>query len=151
MTVRDLWSMQVRLYTGRIIRGALQGARLILKAYPQPIPGSYQTQQMQAMVANELRAHVRLQAPTAPCNSDFLSFLIGGFEVRDGASKGEQWLAFENRGINTAAQYADAASKAFVAGQAVGEGEFWDRFDPQRPLTRRRLFVTKVWQLCQTP
>jgi hypothetical protein len=99
---------------------------------------------MEAMATNELVAHYRVQAPCVPSDSRFLAYLLGALEVERGASKGEQWLLFENRGIQSAAQYADAASKAFAAGRAVGEGEFWDKFEPSRPLRRRKLFITKV-------
>lgn len=46
----------------------------------------------------------------------------------------------------TADQYARMASEAFAAGRAVGDGEFWDRLDPKRPLARRRLAVLRVWR-----
>jgi hypothetical protein len=96
------------------------------------------------MAANELRAHLSLQPPTVRQECSCLLPLLGGLVVQGGASKGEQWLLFENRGIVSAAQYAAAAAEASAAGKAVGDGEFWDRFDAERPLRRRRVFVTKV-------
>ena len=96
------------------------------------------------MAANEERAHRRLQEPFVPRDSPFVSLLMGTLVVTRGASKGERWLLFENRGIQSAAQYAGAAAAAFAAGTSLGEGEFWDRFDARRPLRRRRLFVVKV-------
>lgn len=96
------------------------------------------------MAANELRAHASLQPPNVPQECGCLLPLLGGLVVEGGASKGEQWLVFENRGVVSAAQYAAAAAEAYAARAAVGEGEFWDRFDAARPLRRRRVFVTKV-------
>ena len=54
-----------------------------------------------------------------------------------------QWLVFRNSGLVTAEQYALRAADAGAQGKALGEGEFWDRFDNQRPLQRRRIFVLK--------
>lgn len=54
-----------------------------------------------------------------------------------------QWLVFRNDGLYTAEGYSTRAAKAGAEGRALGEGEFWDRFDPQRPLQRRKVFVIK--------
>ena len=44
----------------------------------------------------------------------------------------------------TAARYAQLGSEATGEGRAVGEQEFWDRFDPELALERRRRFVVKL-------
>ncbi len=54
-----------------------------------------------------------------------------------------QWLVFRNDGLVTAEQYAMRAAVAGAKGEALGEGEFWDRFDKTRPLQRRKIFVLK--------
>ena len=54
-----------------------------------------------------------------------------------------QWLVFRNSGLVSAEQYALKAADAGAEGKALGEGEFWDRFDSQRPLQRRKVFVLK--------
>jgi hypothetical protein len=100
--------------------------------------------QTDAMAANELRAHARLQPPAVPAESNRLLKLLGGLVVQQGASRGEQWLLFRNQGIQSAAQYASLAAEAFARGKAVGEGEFFDRWDKARPLKQRRVFVKKV-------
>ncbi|KAJ7563759.1 hypothetical protein O6H91_03G125100 [Diphasiastrum complanatum] len=55
-----------------------------------------------------------------------------------------QWLVFRDDGRITAANYAKAASEATAEGRAVGEWDFWDQFDPSRPIQRRRVFITKL-------
>lgn len=55
-----------------------------------------------------------------------------------------QWLVFRDDGRKTAADYANMAAEATTEGRAVGEWEFWDRFDKSRPIQRRRIFVTKL-------
>lgn len=55
-----------------------------------------------------------------------------------------QWLVFRDDGRRTAADYAKAASEATAKNEAVGQWDFWDRFDPSRPIQRRRYFVIKL-------
>ncbi len=55
-----------------------------------------------------------------------------------------QWLVFGDDGRITAADYAKEAAQATAEGRAVGEWEFWDRFDKSRPIQRRRHFITKL-------
>jgi hypothetical protein len=55
-----------------------------------------------------------------------------------------QWLVFRDDGRITAADYAKEAAQATAEGRALGEWEFWDRFDKSRPIQRRRLFITKL-------
>jgi hypothetical protein len=131
---------KVRLYSGRIARGRLQGARVLLKAYPPP----YAQSDVDALAANELRAHARLQPPEVKEEGQYVAKLLGGLTVSNGASKGEQWLLFRNDGIITAAEYAARAAQATQKGQTVGEGEFWDRFNTRAPLKRRKIFIMKV-------
>lgn len=58
--------------------------------------------------------------------------------------KSSRRLTCRNDGVYTAEQYARAAAEAFEQSVAVGEGEFWDRFSPERPLERRRLMVLRI-------
>ncbi len=51
---------------------------------------------------------------------------------------------FRDDGRITAADYAKEAAQATAEGRALGEWEFWDRFDKSRPIQRRRLFITKL-------
>ncbi len=55
-----------------------------------------------------------------------------------------QWLVFRDDGRITAADYAKEAAQVTAEGRAVGEWEFWDRFDKSRPIQRRRHFITKL-------
>lgn len=132
----------VRLYAGRVTRGQLQGARVVLKAYPQAVGAA--GAEADRMASNELRAHAALQPPSVREESEYMNKLLGGIVVRGGASAGEQWLVFRNDGIVTAAEYAGRAAQAGAAGEAVGEQEFWDRFDTARPLQRRKVFLIKI-------
>ena len=55
-----------------------------------------------------------------------------------------QWLVLRDDGTITAAAYAKLAAAATDAGAAVGEWEFFDRFDRQRPLERRQRFLVRL-------
>ncbi len=55
-----------------------------------------------------------------------------------------QWLACQDDGRITAADYAKEAAQATAEGRAVGEWEFWDCFDKSRPIQRHRHFITKL-------
>jgi hypothetical protein len=57
-----------------------------------------------------------------------------------------QWLVFWDDGRITAAHYAKEAAQATAEGRAVGEWQFWDRFDKSRPIQRRQHFITKLLQ-----
>jgi len=132
-----------RLYTGRITIGPSANARVILKAYPARALG---TQAADAMSYNEFTTHAALQPPAVPEEevSPYLPKLLGGFVSNEGLSKGEQWLVFRNDGTTSAAAYATEAAAASAEGEAVGEGEFWDRMDERRPLARRGTFIKVV-------
>lgn len=151
--VVDQDELQVRLYSGRIVRGALSGARIILKAYPPPAlaasiaaASSAATPPLDVagLADNEVRAQLRLQEPAVSAESDNLAKLLGTLTVESGAAKGERWLLFHNAGATSAAEYAQRAAQATVDGTAVGEGEFWDKFDSAGPLKRRKIFLVKV-------
>ena len=55
-----------------------------------------------------------------------------------------QWLVFRDDGRLTAANYAKSASEATTEGRAVGEWEFWDRFDRNQPIKRRQIFIIRL-------
>ena len=55
-----------------------------------------------------------------------------------------QWLVFRNDGTITAAAYAQEAAVATLAGRAVGQPNFFDRLDRNKPLARRRAFVVRI-------
>eukprot|EP00892_Ulva_mutabilis_P009344 jgi/Ulvmu1/6782/UM030_0120.1 len=151
--------LEVRLYSGRVVRGALSGARIILKAYPPPALAASIAAAAAASAAdgaaappldvarladNEVRAQLRLQEPAVAAESDHVAKLLGTLTVAEGAAKGERWLLFHNAGATSAAEYAERAAQATVDGKAVGEGEFWDQFDGGAPLKRRKLFIVKL-------
>lgn len=96
------------------------------------------------MAANELATHGRLQPPTVGRESPYVNKLLGGMVLSQGASAGEQWLLFRNDGVATAADYCQVAAAAGAKGEALGEGEFWDKWDAARPLQRRKVFILKV-------
>lgn len=51
---------------------------------------------------------------------------------------------FRDDGQFTAADYAKAASTATTEGRAVGDWEFLDLFDFNRPISRRYIFIIKL-------
>jgi len=66
----------VRIYGGRIVRGELSGARIVLKAYPPPAlaaaiaaSDSDAALDVAALADNEMRAHLRLQVHPPPAPS----------------------------------------------------------------------------------
>ncbi|CAM6066119.1 unnamed protein product [Sphagnum tenellum] len=130
-------SVQTRLYSGRIRSGDRMGTRVLLKAYPAMTTRGTDAD---VMAANELRSHVILQDASQGECSENIIYLYGGFQTR----AGEQWLVFRDDGRITAADYAKEAAQATAEGRAVGEWEFWDRFDKSRPIQRRRHFITKL-------
>ena len=115
-----------------------------LRSVAQAALAPGQGRQTDAMAANELRAHARLQPPAVSRESNRMLKLMGGLVAEKGANKGEQWLLFRNQGIASAANYAGLAAQATQKQEAVGEGEFLDRWDRGRPLKQRKLFVLKV-------
>eukprot|EP00250_Pteridium_aquilinum_P022724 c25611_g1_i1 orf=142-1485(+) len=139
--------VQVRLYAGRFSRGPRRGTRVVLKAYPGRSTGSVEAD---AMAANELATHAILQEPS---EEDLMSLeisedgicpnvtkLLGGFQTQTG----EQWLVFRDDGQATAADYAKAASIATAERCAVGDWEFLDYLDSNRPIKRRYIFIIKL-------
>ncbi|CAK9213847.1 unnamed protein product, partial [Sphagnum jensenii] len=130
-------SVQTRLYSGRIRSGDRMGTRVLLKAYPAMTTRGTDAD---VMATNELRSHVILQDASQGECSENIIYLYGGFQTR----VGEQWLVFRDDGRITAADYAKEAAQATAEGRAIGEWEFWDRFDKSRPIQRRRHFITKL-------
>jgi hypothetical protein len=55
-----------------------------------------------------------------------------------------QWLVFRNDGSIAASSYAAEAAEATRLGQAVGQWDFFDSWQPGRSLQRRRVFVTQI-------
>ncbi|KAH7424410.1 hypothetical protein KP509_11G007400 [Ceratopteris richardii] len=128
--------VQVRVYTGRFIRGPRSGTRVLLKAYPGRNAGSVEAD---AMAANELATHAVLQEASKEF-CPHIALLLGGFQTLTG----EQWLVFQDRGQLTAADYAKAAGLATTDRRAVGNWEFLDYLDYSRPIQRRRIFIIKM-------
>lgn len=91
------------------------------------------------MAANELNAHACLQSdPKSICQN--LQILLGGFETKTG----EQWLAFRNDGVYSAADYAKVASESMTKDLAGGGQKLWNPFDRDLKLKRRNFFVIKL-------
>eukprot|EP00191_Tetraselmis_sp_GSL018_P024113 CAMPEP_0177623594 /NCGR_PEP_ID=MMETSP0419_2-20121207/28987_1 /TAXON_ID=582737 /ORGANISM="Tetraselmis sp., Strain GSL018" /LENGTH=402 /DNA_ID=CAMNT_0019124159 /DNA_START=168 /DNA_END=1378 /DNA_ORIENTATION=+ len=109
------------LWKGRIARGELGGTRVILKAYPARTEGM-DGFTADTLAANELATHAALQPPSVPQDAQ---------------------LVFRNDGLASAESYCAKATQASADGRAVGEGEFWDRFDASRPIRRRKIFILK--------
>lgn len=125
-----------RLYEGRVAQGPLRGTRVIFKVYPGQRAGGIEADMM---AANELNAHVFLQGdPEDICQN--IQILLGGFETKTG----EQWLAFRNNGQYSAADYAKAKSEAISKDRALGEPKFWNPFEWEQKIKRRRIFVVKL-------
>jgi len=130
------------LWKGRIARGELGGTRVILKAYPARTEGM-DGFTADTLAANELATHAALQPPSVPQECPQLAKLLGGFVSGLGGTVTEQWLVFRNDGLASAESYCAKATQASADGRAVGEGEFWDRFDASRPIRRRKIFILK--------
>ncbi|KAK9732444.1 hypothetical protein RND81_04G000700 [Saponaria officinalis] len=128
-------TVTVKLYKGRIIQGQLRGTSVLFKVYPgQRAAGP----EADLMASNELSTHAFLQSTSTPrCHN--LLLLVGAFET----NTGEQWLAFRNDGTYTAADYAKFASDKLQSPQSQS---FWNPFDLDQMLKRRRYFVTKMLQ-----
>lgn len=57
-----------------------------------------------------------------------------------------QWLAFRNDGIYSAADYAKVSSQRMSRVSDRGDQKFWNPFEKDQTLKRRRYFVTKLLQ-----
>lgn len=55
-----------------------------------------------------------------------------------------QWLAFRDDGKYSAADYAKVMSETISKNLAKGEQKFWNPFDQEQKLKRRRFFVIKL-------
>ncbi|ONK71742.1 uncharacterized protein A4U43_C04F11900 [Asparagus officinalis] len=127
--------VKIRLYEGRVVQGPLIGTRIIFKVYPGQRAGGAEADMM---AANELNAHASLQSDSKNICQN-LQILLGGFETKTG----EQWLAFRNDGIYSAADYAKVTSESMAKELSGGEQKLWN-FDMNRKLKRRRFFVIKL-------
>ncbi|KAM0935389.1 putative protein kinase [Dioscorea sansibarensis] len=128
--------VKIRLYGGRVIQGPLKGTRVIFKVYPGRRSGGIEADMM---AANELNAHAFLQSdPKSICQN--IQTLLGGFETKTG----EQWLAFRNDGSYSASDYAKVSSEAISKDLANGAQKFWNPFELELKIKRKRLFVLKL-------
>ena len=129
-------AVQARLYQAVIRAGELSGTRVILKAYPIGVEADL-------LASNELRAFASLQPPSTPDYSSHLTKLLGAFQVGPPGAT-ESWLVLRNDGLSTVDQFAVQCAKAFGEGRAVGEAQFWDRFDSTAPLRRRADIIRRI-------
>lgn len=138
LRVQDIGEGQVkiRLYEGRIVQGPLKGTRVVFKVYPGQRAGGNEADMM---AANELNAHDSLQND-AKSRCQNIQVLLGGFETRTG----EQWLAFRNNGIYSAADYAKRVSEATSKDISKGEGRLWNPYNQELQLKRRSFFIIKL-------
>ncbi|XP_059624936.1 uncharacterized protein LOC132268174 isoform X2 [Cornus florida] len=130
-------TVKIRLYEGRIAQGPLRGTSVIFKVYPGKQIGGVEADMM---AANELNAHASLQSSSK--SMQYLQILLGGFETKTG----EQWLAFRNDGKYSAADYAKVASEKISKERALGEQKFWNPFEQELAIKRRRYFIIKLLQ-----
>ncbi|KAI3855672.1 hypothetical protein MKX03_030529 [Papaver bracteatum] len=140
LRVQDVGEGQVkiRLYEGRITQGPSKGTRVLFKVYPGQRAGGTEADMM---AANELNAHLFLQSdPKDICQN--IQILLGGFETQTG----EQWLAFRNDGKYSAADYAKVASDKISKDSLLGEHNFWNPFEQELKIKRRRYFVLRLLQ-----
>ncbi|KAA8540149.1 hypothetical protein F0562_026841 [Nyssa sinensis] len=130
-------SVKIRLYEGRIAQGPLRRTSVIFKVYPGQQVGGVEADMM---AANELNAHTSLQSSSKTIQH--LQILLGGFETKTG----EQWLAFRNDGKYSAADYAKVTSEKMFKKGPLGEQKFWNPFEEELTIKRRRYFVIKLLQ-----
>ncbi|XP_020703979.1 uncharacterized protein LOC110115170 isoform X1 [Dendrobium catenatum] len=141
--------VKIRLYEGRVVKGPLQGVRVIfkhpvlphflkrlMKVYPGRRAGGIEADMM---AANELNCHASLQEDSKIV-SENIQILLGGFETRTG----EQWLAFRNDGIYSAADYAKVRSEGISKDIANTKQTIWPSLDGEGKFKRRRFFVIKL-------
>ncbi|KAL3524538.1 hypothetical protein ACH5RR_017372 [Cinchona calisaya] len=131
-------NVQIRLYEGRIAQGPFRGTPVLFKVYPGQQVGGIEADMM---AANELNAHAFLQSDQKDVCQN-IQILLGGFEMKTG----EQWLAFRNDGIYSAADYARVTSEKLLKVPNQGDQKFWNPFEKDQTLKRRRYFVTKLLQ-----
>jgi len=58
----------------------------------------------------------------------------------------EQWLAFRNDGKYCAADYAKSSSERLSKNRALGEQKFWNPFEEEQYIKRKRFFIIKLLQ-----
>ncbi|XP_030534173.2 uncharacterized protein LOC115743503 [Rhodamnia argentea] len=131
-------SVKIRLYEGRVVQGPLAGSSVVFKVYPGQRAGGTEADMM---AANELNSHAFLQSSPKGISQNLL-MLIGGFET----TTGEQWLAFRNDGIYSAADYAKLSSEKLSKSRSLGVGMSWNYFEREEMVRRKRFFVIKLLQ-----
>ncbi|KAI6672149.1 hypothetical protein NL676_000055 [Syzygium grande] len=131
-------SVKIRLYEGRVVQGPLSGSSVIFKVYPGQRAGGTEADMM---AANELNSHAFLQSSPKGISQNLL-MLIGGFET----TTGEQWLAFRNDGIYSAADYAKVSSEKLSKSRSLGVGMSWNYFEQEEIVRRKRFFIIKLLQ-----
>ncbi|POO02043.1 Tyrosine-protein kinase [Trema orientale] len=131
-------SVKIRLYEGRVSQGPFRGTSVVFKVYPGQRAGGNEADMM---AANELNAHSFLQSSSKGLCQNLL-ILLGGFETKTG----EQWLAFRNDGKYSAADYTKYTSEKVSKKRALGEPMYWNRFEEEEAIKRRRNFVIKLFQ-----
>ncbi|KAK6926176.1 hypothetical protein RJ641_007895, partial [Dillenia turbinata] len=129
-------SVKIRLYEGRITQGPLKGTRVIFKVYPGQRAGGVEAD---LMAVNELNGHLFLQSNSKDVCQNLL-ILLGGFET----ATGEQWLAFRDDGKYSSADYAKVTSEKVLKNRSLGEQQFWNPFQQEQIIRRRRFFVIKL-------
>lgn len=55
-----------------------------------------------------------------------------------------QWLVFRRDGSETGAAWAQKAAEATATNSSIGDGDFFDIFEPQRRLQRRQAFICSI-------
>ncbi|KAI3793830.1 hypothetical protein L1987_36453 [Smallanthus sonchifolius] len=131
-------NVQIRLYEGRVAQGPRRGTPIIFKVYPGKQIGGLEADMM---ASNELKSHAFLQSCSQSICQNIL-ILLGGFETKTG----EQWLAFRNDGKYSAADYAKVSSEKLSRNRAPGEQRFWNPFEEETDIKRKRSFIIKLLQ-----
>ncbi|KAL7613174.1 hypothetical protein Lser_V15G07914 [Lactuca serriola] len=129
--------VQIRLYEGRVTQGPRRGTPIIFKVYPGKQVGGVEADMM---ASNELKTHAFLQSCSPICHN--IQILLGGFETKTG----EQWLAFRNDGKYCAADYAKASCEKVSKNLALGEQKFWNPFEQEQYIKRKRSFIINLLQ-----
>ncbi|KAG0454067.1 hypothetical protein HPP92_025371 [Vanilla planifolia] len=138
LSVQDIREdrVKIRLYEGRVVQGQLKGTPVIFKVYPGARAGGIVADMM---AANELNSYADLQADLKDLCVN-IQFLLGGFETRTG----EQWLAFRNNGVYSAADYAKARSEGISKVLGSEKTRIWFDLNKEEKLKRRRYFIIKL-------
>ncbi|KAF3786184.1 hypothetical protein EJ110_NYTH23467 [Nymphaea thermarum] len=164
--------VKIRLYDGRVTQGPKKGTRVMFKVYPGKWNGGIEAEMMAANelsahaslqdVAEDVCQNLQIllggfETSTGEqvlLNAHECIILLLNYSLVTCKLFGDiglkfhlfalQWLAFQNDGTYSAADYAKVMSESVSNSQAQREWKLWNPFEWKETIRRRQIFVIKI-------